>query len=274
MDEETLGIPEEETQEEIATGAVVAPRVQLFYAEAEDLLLGIPDNSIQLIFTDPPWDTGTLRKAVDGDPMYSYLDKYVDDDFEMMMRALFIQAQRVLKPSGTLAIWLGLKRTHDVGHWGKEYLHHVGDVIVQMELGNPGRTHWPQKHSTVLLFAKHKDKQYFDYRGLPEEDRRGSHDMSMQEQRRSSSVLRGTLANNSGERTGYPDQKSVDIVKAFIRCLTKVGDFVVDPFGGSGTTAAAVQGLQDRYCITGDRNEGAIRVMRLRLDVDPSELLP
>ena len=93
------------------------PQTQLFLAEADDLLTQIPDGSTKLIFTDPPQDTGILRRAANGDPLYSYPDAWVDDDWEMMIRALFVQAQRILTPDGTLCIYAG-KRVHDVAYWG------------------------------------------------------------------------------------------------------------------------------------------------------------
>ena len=67
------------------------------------------------------------------------------------------------------------------------------------------------------------------------------------------------------EKTGYPTQKPLGILRRIIQASTEPGDWVLDFFGGSGTTGAASLELGRRFVLV-DQNPEAIEVMRTRLD--------
>lgn len=66
------------------------------------------------------------------------------------------------------------------------------------------------------------------------------------------------------ERTGYATQKPVGIIRRMVQASTNEGDWVLDFFGGSGTTGAAARELGRRWVLV-DSNPEAISVMEKRL---------
>jgi site-specific DNA-methyltransferase (adenine-specific) len=83
------------------------------------------------------------------------------------------------------------------------------------------------------------------------------------------------VPTNSRERTGYPTQKPLGVLRRIVAASSRVDDLVVDWCAGSGTTAVAARELGRRF-IAGDSSADAIRVMHERLggDVSGIELAP
>jgi site-specific DNA-methyltransferase (adenine-specific) len=73
------------------------------------------------------------------------------------------------------------------------------------------------------------------------------------------------LAPSGKERTGYPTQKPVALLRRLVRALSRPGRWVLDPYAGSGTTAAACL-LEGRSCASVDSSASAVRVARARLE--------
>ena len=75
-----------------------------------------------------------------------------------------------------------------------------------------------------------------------------------------------TIVSPTGkEKTGYPTQKPVGILRRIIQASSKPGDLVLDFFGGSGTTGAVAAELGRRFILV-DQNPEALEVMRERFD--------
>jgi site-specific DNA-methyltransferase (adenine-specific) len=74
-----------------------------------------------------------------------------------------------------------------------------------------------------------------------------------------------TIVSPTGkEKTGYPTQKPLGILRRIIQASSRPGDTVLDFFAGSGTTAVAAASL-DRNFITADQNPESIEVIKQRL---------
>jgi site-specific DNA-methyltransferase (adenine-specific) len=83
-----------------------------------------------------------------------------------------------------------------------------------------------------------------------------------------------TIVSPTGkEKTGYATQKPVGILRRIIAASSRPGDWVLDPFGGSGTTGEAAAML-NRHVVLFDRSDDAIVLMERRLGVSRSESLP
>ena len=72
------------------------------------------------------------------------------------------------------------------------------------------------------------------------------------------------MPTNGKERTGYPTQKPLGILRRMIRVHSNPGDHVLDFFAGSGTTGAAAGELGRRFTLV-DSNPEAVDIMRARL---------
>jgi site-specific DNA-methyltransferase (adenine-specific) len=74
-----------------------------------------------------------------------------------------------------------------------------------------------------------------------------------------------TIVTTSGkERTGYATQKPEGILRRIIAASSAEGDWVLDFFAGSGTTASVAAKLGRRFVVV-DRNPDAIEIVRTRL---------
>ena len=78
------------------------------------------------------------------------------------------------------------------------------------------------------------------------------------------SSLTEHLKGNSKEKCGHPSQKPIDLIEKLVACSTDAGDLVIDPFLGSGTTAAAAKNL-NRQWIGIEKDAAYIQISEQRL---------
>ena len=118
----------------------------------------------------------------------------------------------------------------------------------------------PYDAATIATYLK--DKRYKDM------DARRAH---LEKGKYATNILRvPSLKGISKEKCGHPSQKPLNLIDKLIACSTDVGDLVIDPFLGSGTTAAAAQRLQRKWLgIEKDSNYIEIAQRRLQTDELP-----
>lgn len=231
----------------------------LINTDALSLLRDVPNDSVRLVWTDPPFGTNDVQKIVSSGLAYSDLN--VDAVLDLF-RLLIPEMARVLKADGTIAICLDYRAVHQVYCLFLEFgLVPHKEIIWTFGLGNGGSKWWANKHNTVLLFGKSVNKPFFNADAVPIIERK----FPNKGFKKLSSVWDITLSNVSPERVGYPNQKPQSLIEPFVLVHTEVNDFVLDPFGGSGTTAAVAQ-KHNRMFITGDINSDAVEVMKERLN--------
>jgi site-specific DNA-methyltransferase (adenine-specific) len=77
-----------------------------------------------------------------------------------------------------------------------------------------------------------------------------------------------TIVSPTGkEKTGYPTQKPIGILRRIIQASSKEGDVVLDFFAGSGTTGFVANELGRRFILV-DQNPESIEVIKYRLPKD------
>jgi DNA modification methylase len=125
---------------------------------------------------------------------------------------------------------------------------------------NKGAVRIPYDAATIKTYLK--DKRYKD------KDARRAH---LEKGKYATNILRvPSLKGISKEKCGHPSQKPITLIEKFIACSTDVGDLVIDPFLGSGTTAAAAQRLRRKWLgIENDSNYIQIAQNRLQTDELP-----
>jgi len=225
---------------------------------AAEFLAIIPARCAQLIWTDPPYGTGRAQSRYG----LSY-----DDDADTaldLISDLGVGAQRCLTDTGVLAVMLDHRMVHKAAvELERCGLTPRGEIVWHSQLGGISRNWWTTKHATVLLFDR-DGKGLFNGEAVPmvpRESGRGAYDSP---ERRINSVWSKTFGPSDGQRVGYPTQKPTFVVDPFIEVHTNPGDVVVDPFGGSGTVAAAAEALQRRWYIN-DISPDACKIMRDRM---------
>jgi site-specific DNA-methyltransferase (adenine-specific) len=265
---------------------------RIVLADNLEVLASLPDDSIDLVYIDPPFNTGkrqtlrrlrTVRDPVGGDRTgfggrryrtielgsQSYLD--IHDDYLEFLEPRLIEIRRVLRSSGSLYLHLDPREVHyakvlcDAVFGRGSFLN---EIIWAYDYGARTKRRWPAKHDDILVYVKDVDRYWFDAEAVeripymapglvgPEKAARGKLPTDTWWQ---------TIVPPGGsERTGYPTQKPVAVLRRVVSASCPVGGVVADFFAGSGTTGAAALELGRRFLLV-DSNPQAVAVMALRL---------
>jgi site-specific DNA-methyltransferase (adenine-specific) len=267
---------------------MMAGRVHL--ADNIDVLRSLGDGCVDLVYIDPPFNTGKVRahtrirtvREETGDRVgfqgrryetqvvgrRSFADLF--DDYMGFLEPRLVEAHRVLAPSGSLYFHLDYREVHYCkvlldGIFGRDRF--LNEIIWAYDYGARTKKKWPAKHDNILLYAKDPGKHTFNADDLdripymapglvgPEKAARGKLPTD--------TWWHTIVATNAAERTGYPTQKPLGILKRIVAASSNEGDLVLDFFAGSGTTGEACL-LLNRDFILVDDNAEALEVMAKR----------
>ena len=265
---------------------------RIVLADNLTVLASLPDDSIDLVYVDPPFNTGkrqtlrrlrTIRDEATGDRVgfggrryrtvqlgsQSYLD--IHDDYMDFLEPRLVEIRRVLAPTGSLYLHLDPREVHYArvladAIFGREGF--LNEVIWAYDYGARTKRRWPPKHDNILVYVKDPERYWFDAEAVeripymapglvgPEKAARGKLPTDTWWQ---------TIVPPGGaERTGYPTQKPVAVLRRIVAASCPPGGLVADFFAGSGTTGAAALELGRRFLLV-DSNPEAVAVMTSRL---------
>lgn len=258
-------------------------------------LQSIPDESIQLIYVDPPFNTGrvqsrgssTTTRSEDGnrigfkgkrydivkETVLSYDDEFAD--YWGFLEPRLEQAWRVLADSGTLYLHLDYREAHYAkvlldALFGRKCF--LNEIIWAYDYGGKAKSRWPAKHDTILVYVKSPDSYYFNNEEVDREPYMAPGLVTPEKVEKGklpTDVWWHTIVSPTGtEKTGYPTQKPLGVLRRIIQASSKEGDVVLDFFAGSGTTGAAASELGRNFILI-DQNPEAIQVMRQRFSAIP-----
>lgn len=255
------------------------------------LLKSMPDSSVQLVYIDPPFNTGrsqvrTNRKSLVSETgrvgfqgrryeqivetVLSYDDAFAD--YWSFLEPRLEEAWRLLKDSGTLYLHLDYRESHYAkvlldALFGRECF--LNEIIWAYDYGARSKSKWPAKHDNILVYVKNPDSYYFDSTSVDREPYMAPGLVTKEKAelgKLPTDVWWHTIVSPTGkEKTGYPTQKPEGILRRIITASSKPDDLVLDFFGGSGTTAAVAHQLGRRF-ITMDQNPESINVIKTRLE--------
>lgn len=239
----------------------------IWHADAIDVIKKTADESVDLVYVDPPFGTQKEQKSTRSEATYA--DFFVD--YSAFLREHVEELHRTLKSSGTLYLHLDWHHVHharlvcDNVFGAKNFLN---EVIWAYDYGGRGKDRWPRKHDNILVYAKETGKHVFNWEeidkipymapGLQKDPKRAAEGKVPTDVWWMSIV--GTQAH---ERTGYPTQKPVKLVERAIVASSPVGGHVLDVFAGSGTTGVAAWKNGRRFTLA-DSSPWAMEVMRER----------
>lgn len=209
-----------------------------------------------LVHSDIPFNTGKVQRGTASE----YLDRF-DKDY---LPTRFALIRAVLAPDALVAIQCDEREFHAAHRALRRVFgskQDRGTLIWSYETGGVSRRWWSMKHQYIMLFGQGEPKFYLDR--VPTEARKAPKP-GYTEPKRISSVWPINWSTTDPSRTGYPNQKPLDIASRLISVHTDPGDWVLDPFCGSGTTGVAALRL-GRNAVLIDRNPDAISVAGLRL---------
>jgi site-specific DNA-methyltransferase (adenine-specific) len=265
----------------------------LYQGDNLGILKSIPDQSIQLIYIDPPFNTGrqqqrskTTTKRNDSgnrigfkgqryetvkDTILSYDDQFAN--YWEFLEPRLEQAFRVLKDSGTLYLHLDYREAHYAkvlldALFGPECF--LNEIIWSYDYGGKSKSRWPAKHDTILVYVKDPDNYYFDSESVDREPYMAPGLVTPEKVAKGklpTDVWWHTIVSPTGkEKTGYPTQKPIGILRRIIQASSKQGDAVLDFFAGSGTTGFVANQLGRKFILI-DQNPESIEVIKERLPV-------
>jgi len=254
-------------------------------------LKSMHDESFQLIYIDPPFNTGrpqvrTNRSSVSSETgnlgfqgkRYEQVVKSVlsyDDDFAdywAFLEPRLIEAYRLLNETGTIYLHLDYREAHYAkvlmdALFGRECF--LNEIIWAYDYGGKSKSRWPAKHDTILVYVKNPAKYFFDSATVDREPYMAPGLVTPEKVARGklpTDVWWHTIVSPTGkEKTGYPTQKPLGILRRIISASSRPGDRVLDFFAGSGTTAQAAFELQRKFVVV-DQNPESIEVITNRLN--------
>ncbi|MBX3461017.1 MAG: site-specific DNA-methyltransferase [Planctomycetes bacterium] len=265
---------------------------RVIHGDNLEVLRRLPDGFARLIYIDPPFNTGREQKRrvlktvrdQGGDRTGFKGERYAtvelaqrayDDafeDYQSFLRPRLEQAHRVLAADGSLYFHIDYREAHYCkvflldAIFGRDSF--VNEIVWAYDYGGRPKSRWPAKHDTIFLYARDPGNYVFNTAEVEREPYMAPGLVGPEKAARGklpTDVWWHTIVpTTSREKTGYPTQKPLGILKRMIAASSQPGDMVLDFFAGSGTTGAACLKLGRRFTLV-DNNPQAIEVMRARL---------
>ena len=270
-----------------------------YLAKAEDALdslLTQYENSVRLIYLDPPFRTGEsfkmkIGKGKNAQTVVLYEDKLDEQSYLEWLERILRGCYKLLDARGSIYLHLDYRMSHKArllldSIFGEANF--MNEIIWAYRSGGRATRCYPRKHDTILFYRKSK-KVLFNIKavGLPRGPERRNHmKRFIDEDGRIGFSIRSNgktytyyedsliypsdvwsdiehLQQKDRERTGFMTQKPEALLKRIIAASSEPGDLVLDLFSGSGTTAAAATRLGRRFVVV-DQSPVACALLRSR----------
>lgn len=254
------------------------------------ILQAMPAESATLVYIDPPFNTKKVQsrtqirtvRSENGDRTGFQGQRYATenvgskafaddfDDYLGFLEPRLAEAYRILTRDGTLYLHLDYREVHYAKIlldeiFGRECF--LNEVIWAYDYGGRPKNRWPPKHDNILVFVKDPENYTFNYEEIeripymapglvgPEKAARGKTPTD--------TWWHTIVPTNGKEKTGYPTQKPLGILKRIVEASSRPNEVVLDFFAGSGTTGEACRQLGRRFVLI-DNNPEALQVMARR----------
>ena len=254
----------------------------------------LPAGTFDLIYVDPPFNTGraqarsTVTTVADptadrvgfGGRRYrsqllqrlSYEDQFAD--YLGFLEPRLARARELLAPHGTLYFHIDYREAHYCKLlldelFGRDAF--LNEIIWAYDYGAKPRRRWPAKHDTILAYVRTPGAHHFDTEAVDREPYMApglvSPEKAARGKRPTDVWFHTIVPTNGSEKTGYPTQKPVGVLRRLVAASSRPGGWCLDPFAGSGTLGAVCRELGRRFVLV-DSNPVALEVMRERLTPD------
>ena len=264
---------------------------KLYEGDNLAVLKSMPEESVQLIYVDPPFNTGrkqergltTSKRTETGgsvgfkgqryetvrERLLSYDDEF--GDYWEFLEPRLREAWRVLDNTGTLYVHLDYREAHYAkvlldSLFGRDSF--LNEIIWAYDYGGKSKSRWPAKHDTILVYVKDPARYYFNSEAVDREPYMAPGLVTPEKVAKGklpTDVWWHTIVSPTGkEKTGYPTQKPAGILRRIVQASSREGDTVLDFFAGSGTTGAVAAALGRRFILV-DQNPQSIAVIKSRL---------
>jgi site-specific DNA-methyltransferase (adenine-specific) len=260
---------------------------RIYFGDNLPILQSLPAGSVELIYIDPPFNTGRVQARTqikternpNGDRTgfagrryetlkigsKAYYDLF--DDYLAFLEPRLVEAHRLLQPKGSLYFHIDYREVHyckillDLIFGRDSFLN---EIIWAYDYGARTRRKWPPKHDNILWYAKDPHNYIYNVEAIeripymapglvgPEKAARGKLPTD--------TWWHTIVGTNSREKTGYPTQKPLGVLRRILQASSTPGGLVMDFFAGSGTVGAACLELGRNFILIDD-NPQAMQVM-------------
>ena len=260
-------------------------------ADNIEFLSGISNDSVNLIYIDPPFNTGAKQSMTSlktirdekgdrtgfGGNRYrtergesrSYLDTF--DDYIGYLAPRLEEAHRVLTADGSLFLHIDYRESHYCKIvldqiFGRDSF--MNEIIWSYDYGGRSKRKWPAKHDSIFWYAVDPKNYTFNFDAIDRIPYLAPSLVGKEKAARGkipTDVWWQTIVPTNGkERTGYPTQKPLAILERIVKVHSNVDEMVMDFFAGSGTTGVAAA-KNERFFTLVDANPEAVQVAVKRL---------
>lgn len=233
-----------------------------------EVMKEIPDKSIDLIVTDPPYFTQQIRKNENLPGSYS--DKWNSlDEFVEYISERVRECYCTLKKGGSLYVMQDSNAVHYIkveldkifgkANFQREIIWRIGWISGYKTQGK-----FPRNHDTILFYGKGTAKTFHIQRGW------NDNHLAKYYPKKQESIVDDVWIDIDSEKimtfkhTVLPTQKSLELFERMVKASSNEGDTVLDPFAGSGTLGKVCQNLNRNFILI-DNNPEAVQIAEKRL---------
>jgi site-specific DNA-methyltransferase (adenine-specific) len=200
-----------------------------------DGVAALPPQSIDLLYADPPFNTGKARRGKAG----SYADSFgTSASFIAWLRPRLAATLPALKPTAGVLLHVDWRTSHRVRVMLDELLgedRFVNHLVWSYGLGGSSPRTFARKHDDILFYCLDPNRYYFKPPRVPATSAR----MKGLTKKATDVLDIPSINNMARERTGYPTQKPLQLLKLLVQACCPPKGTVLDPCCGSGTTLVA-----------------------------------
>ena len=269
---------------------------KIYHGNCIEKLKEIEANNVDLIYFDPPFFTQRKHSLTnkDNSKTYEFDDKYnsIQEYLELIENVLQ-ESKKVLKKTGSVFLHCDKTASHNIRVvmdkvFGRENFQ--SEIVWSYKRWSNAKKGLLNAHQVIFFYSKTLDFKfntlYTDYSATTNLDQilqdreRDENGKSVYKKDKNGNVILGKekkgvplsdvweipyLNPKAKERTGYPTQKPVLLLNQILNIVTDVGDLVVDPFCGSGTTCVSAKYLKRQF-IGIDISKDAVGLANSRLE--------
>ena len=214
---------------------------KVILGDCYEILKTIDDNSIDLILTDPPYNISRPSNFTKNSDNKKFNNISIDfgdwDQVEIDIESLMIEFKRVLKPGGTIIIFYDIWKCNS-----------LKAIAEKLGLKQPRVCPWVKTNPVPINSKKNYLSNGIEFFFTFVKGKNATFNSSYDK-----GIYNFPLCHGN-ERTEHPTQKPLSLIKSLIEKHSKEGDVILDPFGGSGTTAIASIETNRRYFLIEKEN--------------------
>ncbi len=263
---------------------------RIYLGDNLPILQSLPSESVDLIYIDPPFNTGKTQVRTQirterselGDRVGFQGQRYqtvklgskgyvdVFDDFLAFLAPRLEQAYRLLTLQGSLYFHIDYREAHYCkvlldNIFGRESF--LNEIIWAYDYGGKTKRKWPAKHDNILFYVKDPNNYTFNVDDIEREPYMAPGLVGPEKAARgklpTDTWWHTIVSTNGKEKTGYPTQKPLGVINRIVKASSNPGDTVLDFFAGSGTVGESCLKLGRRFILI-DNNPEAWEVMKKR----------